>query len=72
MSPKAPIKNVGYYLRVYRAKWRLSQKQAASHARVGVSYWSLLEAGKRRPSIEVAVRLRRLTGIPIDRFVEDP
>jgi len=39
----------------------LSREQFAAKAGISRSYLSLLEAGKKQPSLEVAVRIERLT-----------
>jgi len=69
-TQKHPEKNIGYYLRVYRAKWDLTQRAAARQVGIGASMWTLLERGRRRPSVAVAQRLMRLTGVPISELVK--
>lgn len=48
-----------------------SQNDGARRVGIGGSAFSLLLAGKRRPSIEVAARIERLYGVPCAYWVED-
>lgn len=56
-------------LRAFLAATRISQTELAALLGVShstVSYWA---AGKRTPRLSVAVKLSRLTGIPVERLV---
>lgn len=61
----AITKDVGYYLRVYRAKRNLTQAAASRRFRVSPSHWTLLERGHRRPSPLLANLLAKETGAPL-------
>ena len=58
-------KDVGYFLRVYRATNNLTQGEAAKRFGVSSSYWSLMESGDRHPSKRLAPRLAKETGAPL-------
>ncbi|QCP88117.1 XRE family transcriptional regulator [Cereibacter sphaeroides] len=49
----------------------MTREQFAAAAGISRSYLSLLEAGKKQPSLEVAVRIERLTngGVPATSWV---
>lgn len=48
--------------------WK-TQRQVAREAGISEAHLSLIVAGKRRPSPEVARRLSATTGIPLDRLL---
>lgn len=60
--------------RLIAARRAAKLTQAELGKRVGVSrgYISLLEAGERQPSLEVAHRLSAETGLPMEVFVTQP
>jgi transcriptional regulator with XRE-family HTH domain len=64
-------KDLGYYLRVYRAERHLSQLALANELDITPSHLSLLENGKRFPGREMMTKIRRLTGAPIHALLGD-
>lgn len=50
-------------LKRYRAKSRLTQLQLAEKSDFDVSYISLLERGKRQPSLKTLIRLADALGV---------
>lgn len=56
---------------LYRARIErnLSQQEVADATSISLSYYSLIERGKRRPSPEVAQRLAGFLGMP-ERWTE--
>lgn len=50
-------------LKRYRAKSRLTQLQLAEKSDFDVSYISLLERGKRQPSLKTVIRLADALGV---------
>jgi transcriptional regulator with XRE-family HTH domain len=62
---KSPCKDLGYYLRVYRAQRHLTQADLALALNVSVSFLSLIENGKRHPGRVLMAKLRSLIGVPI-------
>lgn len=51
-------------LKRYRAKARLTQSQLAEKSDLAVVYISLLENGRRRPSIDTLIRIADALGVP--------
>lgn len=49
----------------------LTMCQVAEKAKISISYYCLIEAGKRRASVKVAKRLGKLYGIPWTDFFKD-
>ena len=60
------VKDVGYFLRVFRAERGLSQWWAAQYFGINPSHWSLLEHQQRVPSPALAKRLSIATGAPFE------
>lgn len=58
-------KDVGYYLRVWRATYDFSQAEAAQFFGIGPAHWSLLENGRRCLNPEKAFRIAAVTGAPV-------
>lgn len=56
-------------LREYLVREGLSQAQFANRVRLTQSSVSRMIAGDLAPSLSTAVRISRLTGIPVDEFV---
>jgi transcriptional regulator with XRE-family HTH domain len=56
-QPKVTKKDLGYYMRVWRAERDLSQSDAARFFGMGPSHWSLMEDGKRKASPDLAIQL---------------
>lgn len=58
-------------MNLYRARIErnLSQQEVADATSISLSYYSLIERGKRRPSPEVAQRLAGVLGMP-ERWTE--
>lgn len=68
-----PKRDLGFYLRVYRAERGMNQMDLAAALGIGASFLSLLERGKRAPGRELMAKMRSLIGIPIHALlcVED-
>lgn len=60
--------NYGKALRIARAATKLQQKEVAKRSKLDTSYVSLIEAGKRTPSIEAVESLSEAFKIPKDLF----
>lgn len=56
--------NYGKAIRICRAARGLSQTDVASQLDLSPSYLSLLEAGKRHPSLKTLERVSRMLGVP--------
>ena len=52
----------------YRKHKRLSQKQLASLVGVHPSYIALIELGLRKPSLDIALKLSRILGVPVEEL----
>jgi|GEM_PF-3419660 len=50
----------------------LSRAYVATRLGIGAPYLSMLEHGKKTPSLELAVKIERLIGIPVASWVELP
>lgn len=59
---------VGQAVKVMRTASGLKQKEVASRLRVTVNYLSLIENGKREPSISFLRALASVLGVPIGLF----
>jgi len=60
-----PIRrDLGYYLRVYRAKHDMTQVELAALLGIHNSTLSLIESGNTFPSRPVMIKIRALTGAP--------
>jgi transcriptional regulator with XRE-family HTH domain len=57
--------NLAKAVRTARAARGLSQKQLADLANLDPSYVSLLEAGKRNPSISIVESIAKAMGVPV-------
>ena len=57
--------NYGKALRVLRAARGLQQKQLAEKLGVDGSYVSLLESGRRKPSMDIVEASAQLLGVPV-------
>jgi DNA-binding XRE family transcriptional regulator len=53
----------------YRAKANLSQVEAAEKAGISQPSWHYIETGERNPSIGVAKKIAKLTGISVLRML---
>lgn len=64
-------KKEGTVMNLYRARMErnLTQQAVADATSISLSYYSLIERGKRRPSPEVAQRLAIVFGMP-ERWTE--
>lgn len=58
-------------LRELRNSIGLTMKQVAEKVRTSEATISLIETGKRRPSVKIAKRLGKLYGIPWTDFFKD-
>jgi transcriptional regulator with XRE-family HTH domain len=63
------MNELGELLRTGRTTLGLTQQAVAESAGVGPSYVSLLERGRRKPSLNVAVRIADTIGVERDRFL---
>ena len=61
--------NYGKALRMARAISGIEQKRLASRARMHPSHISLIESGKRKPSVRAIEKLSRALGIPNHLFM---
>ena len=62
----------GHPLRIWRTKHGLTQTALAAKVGLnGSSMISHIEAGRKSPSLEAAIKLSQETGIPVDRFVRE-
>lgn len=52
-----------------RAGDEMRQEDLASQVGVAPSHLSMIEKGRRTPSLDLASQLSKITGIPIDEFV---
>ena len=68
---RATKKDLGYYLRVYRAERAMSQHELAAALGLSHSSISLIEGGRRNPSRETLAKIHALTGAPIDALLGD-
>lgn len=59
----------GKALRTVRARKGLSQKDVAELASLNQSYVSLIESGRRKPTLSMAEDLARALGIPVYLFM---
>lgn len=62
-------RDVGYVLRLYRAERDWTMTTAAKRFGINASYWSLLESGHRHAAPELAQRLSKATGAPLELFL---
>ena len=51
-----------------RKKKRLSQRQLANLVGVHPSYIALIELGLRKPSLDIALKLSRILGVPVEEL----
>jgi len=65
-------KDLGFYMRVFRAQRHLSQLELAELLDVKPSMVSLLESGQRAPGRDVAKVLMELTGAPWEVVLAEP
>lgn len=61
--------NFARAIRLCRAAFGLQQAELARNAGIGASHLSLLESGKRQPSIETIRKLCLSLGMPVDLFM---
>ena len=59
----------GYYLRIFRARYDLSQAEAAQMFKMSASHWSLIEDGKRTCTAKRAEQFAEVTNAPIELFL---
>ena len=57
-------RNAGYYLRVFRAIYRLSQLEAAAFFGISGAHWCLVENGHRHLSPQKAHDIAAVIGCP--------
>ena len=68
-KPRITKYGPGRILRVWRAERDLTIADAAQLFRLSASQWSLIEAGKRNASPELAVKLAAATSAQIEYFL---
>jgi transcriptional regulator with XRE-family HTH domain len=56
--------NYGRAIRIVRTAYGLSQAQLAERLSIGTSHLSLLEAGKRQPSVQVLEEVSTVLNVP--------
>jgi transcriptional regulator with XRE-family HTH domain len=56
---------------LWRKSSGVSQRSLADAIGCNQSFLSLLEAGERSPSLALAARLKRATGLPLETFVKE-
>lgn len=61
--------NFARAIRLCRAAFGLRQTELAEKAHIGASHLSLLESGKRQPSMETIQKLCAAFGVPLDLFM---
>jgi len=59
-------------LKELRIEQKLKQEQVATAAGIERAYYSMLETGKRTPSIKTAKALANVLGCSIDELLRDP
>lgn len=57
-------------LAAYFGKDRPSQADTAATLGITESYLSLIISGDRQPSLDLAVRISDLTGVPVDTLIK--
>lgn len=65
-------RDLGFYMRVYRAERDLSQVQLAGLLGIKPSHVSLLESGRRAPGRDLAKSLVELIGISWEIALAEP
>ena len=68
-SPSVIIMDFGRAIKIGRAAAGLTQSRLASKAGLSASYLSLIESGKRSPSVATIKRLGEALGIPHHLFL---
>lgn len=58
------------WLRKIRYKKNLTQCQVAANSNISLSYYCLIESGKRRPSVTIAKRIGKSLGFSWSRFYD--
>lgn len=58
------------WLKDLRISQRLKQEQVAAAAGIGRAYYSMIETGKRKPSVAIAQAIAAVLGIEWTRFFE--
>lgn len=53
----------------YRDRWKLKQYELAARLEVTDAYLSQILSGRRRPSLPIAVRIERETGVTVDAWM---
>ena len=61
----------GAAVRTQRQRLEISQERLAEQADLHVTYVSLVERGKRNPTLDVAERLARALNMPLSRLVHE-
>jgi transcriptional regulator with XRE-family HTH domain len=70
-SIKRLPQGIGARLLDLRQGARLSQERLAKEAGVSTNYISLIEQGRRLPSLDVLSRLAQVLGTPVTAFVDE-
>ncbi|NUT70898.1 helix-turn-helix domain-containing protein [Pseudarthrobacter sp. C4D7] len=68
----AVLGTVGPRLKAFRVERNLTLTEVAAASGVSASTLSRLEAGQRRPNLELLLPLARLYGVPLDDMVDAP
>ena len=70
MPPSAITKRFGAVVRAYRLKAGFSQEALADLAALHVTYISLVERGRRNPTLDVANRIAAALKTPLGRLID--
>lgn len=52
----------------WRKKCGRTQAALARELGLGQGYLSMIETGQREPSLAVALRIKKITGLPVEKF----
>lgn len=63
---KGHVKDIAYYMRVWRAERHLTQKEAAVGTGIQQVTWSRIERGKNAPGLVLLMKLVAATGMPLE------
>ncbi len=65
------MRRFGEKLRILRKRHGITQKQLSNQTGLAQSYVSELEAGRKNPGADLAVKIADFFGVPIDVLVRD-
>lgn len=64
-------KNLGRKIRNYRHIAGMTQEQLGGHSQITQNYLTLVESGKKKPTIEVVKRIAYALEVPLADFFEE-